>query len=186
MTIKASNHCAKQFSHGAPGLISGHTFGPPPTFGAWRRKENVFYIDASVIVLPDTRIASGEDIIIAEFDDHRGALVDPQDGTSKRVLHVVVIPESLAPGDYVHLSIGGEKLGVDVPATLMQNVVIPGVGIKQTPVQIVQAKAPPAPAPAVTTVPAVPATGTTKPAAGRTNGATNTVPIMTIQPSTPR
>ena len=187
----ASNHCATQFAHSAPGLLGVTSYGPPPAFGPERRKDNVFYVAAKVIDLPDTRIASGEEVRIYEINDHRGYLSIPGDGTSPRILTVVVIPESLNVNDYVHLSIGSQPLGVDIPATLMQNVVVPNVGIKTTQVPIVQAKPAPKPAPvvnpAVTTVPA--ATAPTKPAAGRTNGnapSPTTINASIIGPSTPR
>ena len=87
MTIKASNHCAKEFAHSAPGLMGVRSYGPPPLFGAWNRKDNVFYISAPVIVLPDTTIASGEQVVVTEFEDHRGERSDPSDFTLKKMLH---------------------------------------------------------------------------------------------------
>ena len=196
----ASDHCAKQFAHSAPGLLGAHSYGPPPLFGPERRKTNVFYIDAPVIVLPDTRIASGEEVKIYQINDHRGYSSIPLDPTSQKILTVVVIPESLDVKDYVHLSFGTQPLSVLIPAELKQLVPRPdGNGVMEVKVPLTQAKPVATPVvvtpPAVVTVTAVPAnpsppvTAPTKPQNGRTNGNGSTpvtIPIIAIDPTTNR
>ena len=185
MTIKAPNHCAKQFSQIAVGLAGHHSYGPPPGFGPGRRKDNVLYVDVPVTVLPATHIASGDTVEITTFKDSRGyidyAALGPGSNPSDRLLYVITIPNSLAIGDSVSLSLGGSTFGVDIPATVTVLKPDPVTGqLIPTQIPIVDTTPPP-PAPVVITP--------TKPIAGRTNGNGNsptTIPASIIGPSTPR